>query len=92
MVLQFLVVAIRLYLQGWFQHQILQILYLSDKKNGHFTTDILGKGGFGIVRKATYMGQEVAVKYLKFQAKKMDPLMAIELFAAEAEKMRDTKL
>jgi hypothetical protein len=65
---------------------------LSDKKNGHFTTDILGKGGFGIVRKATYMGQEVAVKYLKFQAKKMDPLMAIELFAAEAEKMRDTKL
>lgn len=40
-------------------------------------SDVLGKGGFGLVRKAIYQGQEVAVKSLQVNHKTMDPLRAL---------------
>ena len=54
--------------------------------------DVVGKGGFGVVRKAKFQGELVAVKSLKLEeALNMDPLQAIELFASEAEKMRSVR-
>ncbi len=57
-----------------------------------FLDDVVGKGGFGVVRKATFQGELVAVKSLKLEeALNMDPLKAIQLFASEAEKMRSVR-
>jgi serine/threonine protein kinase len=57
-----------------------------------FVDDVIGKGGFGVVRKATFQGEIVAVKSLKLdEALTMDPLKAIKLFASEAVKMRSVR-
>lgn len=62
---------------------------------------LLGKGGFGSVRKAllknrntsssTSKAAVVAVKSLSISPQSLDPLEAIELFVSEAKKMRELK-
>lgn len=54
------------------------------------TADVLGSGGFGIIRKATFKGDVVAVKFLKFEEKQdfSQALRSIKLFVSEAQKMR----
>lgn len=63
-------------------------------ENGLVFTDndeSLGEGGFGIVRKAQYKGQTVAVKSLKVNetvdGRNNSKLHSMELFVAEAKKM-----
>lgn len=58
---------------------------------GSDDNDVLGKGGFGVVRRAKFMGQDVAVKALTVNDRKLDPLKAIALFVSEAEKMREIR-
>lgn len=47
--------------------------------------------GFGVVRKAVFEGGVVAVKSLQLETSTMDALKSIQMFAAEAEKMRNVR-
>lgn len=50
---------------------------------------VVGEGGMAVVKKAKFMGHEVAVKSLTFSTSDTDPLKRLRLFVQEAEKMRE---